>query len=455
MAIKREFGKEQPFIPAGIFKIRLPLLHFKWEWSECIQAIIMCATCLGAIPILESVLEIPYDIAWSMVIINGAGYMLHYVLGDPVVPGWITPAIPLVSAFLMKAGVAGPERNRYLIALQLEVSGAFLIMGVTGLAKKVIKWIPSSLKAGILLGAGMSAVLGEFSATGRFLKYPVTLTVGVIIAFYVLFSARFQYMKQQSKFCKIIGNFGMLPALIVAIIIGPIMKELPPPGLVLGSIVKIPDFSGIIQTLSPLGPTGFPGAVNFAKAFPVAIMVYIIAFGDFVSTDAMIGRAEISRDDEHIDLNANRSNIICFLRNGIQAIICPYVPLCGPLWAAVTASVSERYRTTGREGMDSIFSGVGTFRTMTFISVALYPIAEFVRPILPAALALTMIVQGYVCGDIAMEEAKTPVERGVATVMAGILIQQGAGWGLLAGVVLHLLCGAGKIAKRKERVDEE
>jgi hypothetical protein len=85
---------------------------------------------------------------------------------------------------------------------------------------------------------------------------------------------------------------------------------------------------------------------------------------------------------------------------------------------------------------------------MTFFSVALYPIAEFVRPILPAALALTMIVQGYVCSDIAMEEAKTPVERGIAGVMAGVLMTKGAAWGLATGIILYLLCGKGKISKR-------
>ena len=68
MAMTRKYGEEQPYIPLGIFKVRLPFIHYRWEISECLQAVLMCATCLGAIPILESVLGIPYEIAWSMVI---------------------------------------------------------------------------------------------------------------------------------------------------------------------------------------------------------------------------------------------------------------------------------------------------------------------------------------------------------------------------------------------------
>ncbi len=82
----RKNGGEQPYIPAGIFKVRFPFIHYKWEWSE------MCATCLGAIPILTEVLGVSFELAWSMVIINGLLYSVHALLGDPVVPGWITPS---------------------------------------------------------------------------------------------------------------------------------------------------------------------------------------------------------------------------------------------------------------------------------------------------------------------------------------------------------------------------
>ena len=166
MALKRENGAEQPYIPAGIFKIRLPFIHYRWEISECLQAILMCATCLGAIPVLQDVLGVPYEVAWSMVIINGFFYNMHSLLGDPVVPGWITPAIPLVTAFLTLSE-QGPDRTQTMIALQLMVGLIFLFMGITGLASKIIGAIPDAIKAGILVGAGFSAIMGEFKEGGR------------------------------------------------------------------------------------------------------------------------------------------------------------------------------------------------------------------------------------------------------------------------------------------------
>lgn len=436
MAMHRQDGAEQPYIPAGIFKIRIPFIHYRWELSECLQAILMCATCLGAIPVLQEVLGVPYEVAWSMVIINGFFYNMHSLLGDPVVPGWITPALPLVTAFLTLTE-QGPARVQSMIALQLLVGIIFLFMGITGLASKLIGAIPNAIKAGILIGAGFSAIAGEFGATGRASLYPITVLIGAIVAYFLLFSVLFKKMKKNSKLWYAVGNFGMLPAIIVAVIIGPISGELPAPPLVLGSIIKIPEFGAIMSTLSPFS-IGFPSISQFIAAIPTAIAVYIIAFGDFVSSVEMIGAADEIRTDEKIDVNPNRSNLICALRNIVQAIICPYPTLCGPLWAAVTAAVAERYKD-GRKSMDSIFSGVGTFRWMTFLCVALVPIASFVQPILPAALSCTLIVQGFVCCQIGLGMIHDNAEFGLAGVMAAVLATKGAAWGLAVGVILYVL----------------
>lgn len=441
MAMIRKHGEEQPYIPFGIFKIRLPFIHYRWEISECLQAILMCATCLGAIPVLESVLGVPYEIAWSMVIINGLLYTLHSILGDPVVPGWITPAIPLVTAFLTLSE-QGVDRIHSLIALQLLVAFIFLFMGITGLAQKVIDFVPISIKAGILLGAGISAIMGEFTSGGRFELYPLTVGVSSLFAYYLIFSDRFKRLKKGSTFYQFVGNFGMLPAVILSVILGPLTKELPAPIFELGSIIKIPDIGIIINTLTPFG-IGFPNLSDFIAAIPTAIMVYIIAFGDFVSSDALIKEADRIRQDEKIDFNANRSNLISGIRNFIEAFISPYPTLCGPLWAAVTAAVGERYKE-GRKSMDSIFSGVGTFRWMTFICVALVPVASFVRPILPAALSTTLIVQGFVCGRIAMDEVESGTDKGITAVMAAVLALKGASWGLVAGILLYIVCSDSK-----------
>ena len=171
----RKYGEEQPYWKAGIFKIRLPFVHYKWSVPEMVQAVFMCATCLGAIPVLQEVLGVSYGVALSMVIINGFFYNLHVLLGDPVVPGWITPAIPIITAFLTDGYEMGPERTQALIAMQLILGLIFLVFGITGIGGKMVHLVPNSVKAGVLMGGGLAAIIGEMGETGRFWTYPILL----------------------------------------------------------------------------------------------------------------------------------------------------------------------------------------------------------------------------------------------------------------------------------------
>lgn len=433
---RREYGQEQPYFPLGPFKVRLPFIHYKWEWPEALQALLMCSTCLGAIPVLTEVLGVPFEIAWSMVIINGFLYSLHCLLGDPVVPGWVTPAVPLVISFLGNYAI-GVERIQALIAMQLILGVIFLIMGITGLAGKLMGIIPNSIKAGILLGAGVAAVFGEFKMGGRFGIYPISIVIGGVLAYLILFSEGFAALKKKNKFCAAVGKYGMVSAIIVAVIVGPLVAEIPMPQIEIGTFIKLPDFAGLIKTVSPFG-VGFPAVSLFISAIPMAIIAYIIAFGDFITTEALIGEADEIRQDEKIDFNSNRSNLISGIRNIIMALIAPYTQLCGPLWAAVTAAISQRYKE-GREQMDSIFSGAGTFRWMTFVGVSLVPIVSLLEPVLPIALSLTMLVQGYICTRLAMVICKNDTDRGIAGVMGAVLAAKGAAWGLGVGILLHLV----------------
>lgn len=226
---------------------------------------------------------------------------------------------------------------------------------------------------------------------------------------------------------------------------------MPFPNIEVGSFIKIPEFSNILRQVSVFG-VGFPNIDLFVKAIPMAIMVYIIAFGDFVTSGALLKEADRVRTDEKIDFNSNRSNLISGIRNLIQGILIPYVPLCGPLWAAVSAAVFERYKE-GREGMDSVYSGVGTFRWMTFICVSIVPIVSLVQPTLPVALSLTLLVQGFVCTRLAMTICKDHIDMGIAGVMAAVIAVKGAAWGLGVGIILFLLLV--RIKERKIELMEE
>lgn len=339
----RKYGEEQPYWKAGIFKIRLPFVHYKWSVPEMVQAVFMCATCLGAIPVLQEVLGVSYGVALSMVIINGFFYNLHVLLGDPVVPGWITPAIPIITAFLTDGYEMGPERTQALIAMQLILGLIFLVFGITGIGGKMVHLVPNSVKAGVLMGGGLAAIIGEMGETGRFWTYPISITVGVLVAYFCLFSPIWANLRRKYKAIDLIGKFGMLPAIIIGVVLGPIVKEIAVPAVQLWPLIKIPEFGNIWNQLSPFA-IGWPSAATWIAAIPTAIVVYIIAFGDFVTSEELLRSADEVRQDEKIDFNANRSNVISGIRNVAMALCCPYTQTCGPLWAAVTAAVSQRYK---------------------------------------------------------------------------------------------------------------
>ena len=100
----RKNGEEQPFWPAGPFKIRLPFVHYRWEFAEMVQALIMFVVSLAMIPLLEKYLGVPYDVALAYVVVCGIGFMLPALLGVPLVPGWITPGIPVGYPFDLCVG---------------------------------------------------------------------------------------------------------------------------------------------------------------------------------------------------------------------------------------------------------------------------------------------------------------------------------------------------------------
>ena len=172
MAIERAYGAEHPFWKAGPFKIRLPFIHYRWEFPEMVQGLFMFVVSLGMIPLLTKYLGMPYEAALAGCVIAGIGYLLPALMGVPLVPGWITPAIPVVLLYLQNFE-PGPEAVRAMFALQLEVFIIFLFLGLTGLGDKLVKLIPNSLKAGIIIGAGIAAMMGELKVGGRIDATPI------------------------------------------------------------------------------------------------------------------------------------------------------------------------------------------------------------------------------------------------------------------------------------------
>ena len=196
---------------------------------------------------------------------------------------------------------------------------------------------------------------------------------------------------------------------------------------------------------------GFPDISMWINAIPLVISIYIIAFGDFLTAEVLIRDADDVRKDEKIDFNPSRSNILSAIRNFVEGLFCPQATLAGPLWGAGTIAVAERYKA-GREEMDSIHSGMGTLKLAMVIGIFILPLMSIFTPVSPILVSLTLFVQGFASGYIAMDMVKTREERGCAVIMGVATGFVGAAVGLIIGIVLHFLIG---IDKKRVKVLEE
>lgn len=438
--------KELPYIPLGPFQWRIPGIHYRIEKVEFFQGIILGATALSSIPYMTDCLGLPYELAWSCVIIEVFLYMLHGWLGDPVVPGWITPTLPFTLVFL-EGFEQGPERIQALIAVQLLVAFLFIFMGITKLADRFVRLVPASVKGGILLAAPITVIQGQLAEDSQLMIAPVATLVGTFLLAFLSFSPFCEKKRKTIKILDVMAKYGNLFPYLLAMLIGILLKELSYPELELGTIIRIPDFGEIFNTVS-IFAVGVPSLSVFLKAVPLALICYVLAFGDFVTSETLVKEAQESRDDEYIDFNSSRSNLISGLRNLILGIFAPFPPLSGPLWVGMTVSVAMRYRE-GEKAMKSLIGGMSSFRMATFLSVILIPIVSFMKPIMGVGSAITLLFQAYVCARIGMEYCKSNTDKSIAGVMAAVLAFKGSGWALLVGILMNLALSNMDFQKKK------
>ena len=431
---QQDLGVEAPYWPVGPFKVRLPFIHYRFEISDYMQGLLMCAVDLAAIPLMTEFLGMPFEVALAVVILNGLLYLTHHLLGDPVVPGWITPAIPLLMAYCSQFP-EGPERVHALIAFQLMLGGFSIGLGMTGMARKVVSLVPSALKAGIIMGAGLSAVVTVFKEGGRFDAFPWTISIAIGIAFYLVFSIHFQELKKRNRFWWNFAKLGIFPIILLAVIVAPIFGEAPWPSIEWG--ISQPDFVTLFNEYTVFG-LGMPPLMMFITAIPTVFAAYLVVFGDVLGAKAILGEADHVRRDEKVDFNPDRSHLIFGGRNAFMSIFGPDVAMCGPQWSAMQVVITERFKG-GAKAMKSIYGGVGSFRWGTNTGLLLLPVVTLVQPILGVALALTLLIQGYVSVRLGIMEARSQRDLGIAGVIGAVLAIKGAGWAFAIGLGLCLL----------------
>ncbi|MEM7351002.1 MAG: hypothetical protein AAF657_09370 [Acidobacteriota bacterium] len=454
---QREYGDVQPGIHWGPFTLRIPFVHVRGEWPELVQGLMVAgATGLAIVPLYMSSFGMSFEMAVALCILQG---MLitsgPIVFGEPFCPGWLTPALPLVLREALVHTSIG-ERTDFVNAVVLMVAALFLFFGISGLGSLFLRWVPRVMQAGIILGAGMSALYGELTARGgeasRIERYPVSILLAVGVSMLLLFSLPLERLKQRLTWLRNLAALGIAPGFFLALLVGPWFGEFEfstlralffdeQGGWIFGwgDIVFWPDFAGLWSGYSPLA-IGFPAFEVFLQALPLALAAYIIGFGDMITGRAVLADAADARPDETIPFDERRTHLTLGIRNAVQTLLAgPFFPLHGPLWTGVMVVVAERYRR-GREAMDSIYGGIFSYYVYGIPILFFFrPMVELLRPVLEVAFSLTLILTGFACAYVALAMVKTRVERGLAVMIGMVVTVYSTAWGLGAGLVMTVL----------------
>lgn len=439
----RKNGEEQPYISLGLFKLRLPFIHWEWEFPEMIQAMVVFVTGAAAVAYLEDLFGLSFEVALSIVVVHEALYLVNNLLGDPLIGGWITPAVPLICIYLLQN--SGADRIWALLSLELNLAILFIVLGFTGLAGKLVDLCPRSLKAGILVGSSFAACLGKYGfmplkdGGAGFWANPISFSIGVLLALFLIFSYGFGKLRFTSnlKIVKLLTKAGFVPALLIAGVVGMAVGEISLPTLDFSRIIfnPIPGLQWVSEHFSLLG-VGLPPLHIYVTSIPMAIACYLIAFGDIVSGTAIIKEARAYRQDEKVDMNTNRTHVCCGIRNLVECLFSPTCTMSGPIWSAMNITVNERYKS-GQNNMYSIFGGACTFNATKVICCLIVPFMALVKPFLFLAMEMTWMIQAFGCFYVGLNMCRTNVERGVAGLTGGaIAVCPNPSVGLMIGVVL-------------------
>lgn len=430
----------------GPFTLRIPLVHYRVEWPELLQGITVgSATGLAVVPLYAEHFGMPFETAIALVVLQTLVICSSFLLfGEPYAPGWLTPALPLVLAAAV-AFPAGRERAEFVNAVVLLTGLVFLLFGLTGLGKIFLRLVPRVLRATIILGAGLSAIYGEFVPRSggrppRLDAFTVSILAAVGLSLLLMFSKPLEPWKARYPWLRVVASMGIAPGFFVGAFAGWAAGELrfDEFSAYSGPLVFWPDFSGLGANFSVLG-MGLPSVTAFAHAVPLALVAYLVGFTDIITGTAILQDAVRDRPNDPIPFDNRRTHLALGLRNTSIALIGgPFFPLQGPLWAGAMIVVAERYRR-GKQEMQSIFSGVGSYYVLGIPwAYFIAPLLVLLRPTLDIAFSLTLLLTGFACAYVALAMLHERIERGIALLAAVTIMHFSLTTGLLVGVALTL-----------------
>lgn len=436
----REHGHEQSGLHWGPFTARIPFCHIRVEWPELLQGLLVgSVTGIACIPILTDYLGLTFNTAVAFLIVQSILIASAILLfGEPFAPGWITPAFPLVLALLESTSGTSTDRLHCMTSLCITFAVLLGLLGVSGLGQKLVEQLPCSLRAGILLGAGLAAYKRVFidDFTRFFGEVPWSTTVAITLSLLVAFSVPFRNWAQGKHGLASLIRLGLLPGFLGAGITGPLMGEFSY-HLDMDLTLSLPPFEEMLRCVSPF-TIGWPGMQEWAAALPLALITYTLLFSDLVTGTEILRSAQVFRPDEKVTIDANRTHLSVAVRNLISALVCPLFSTQGCLWTAAQVIVVERWKL-GRREMDSIHGGLASYYVMGIpILYFIAPLVLALKPLAAPALAMTLVLTGYACTSLALSLPRTASERGAAVLTAILLAVFPAWIALPLGIVVVL-----------------
>ncbi len=434
----------------GACTTRVPFLHTRLYWTQFLQGVFVAsATGLALVPVMTSLFGLSFEEAVAASIIHSLLLTSSPVLfGEPYAPGWITPALPLVLAFVIGNFTEPVERWQAMAALSVNFAAICIFLGITGFGRRFVHWLPDVLKAGIILGAAIAALKRVFvdDAERFLLQQPVATTAACVICLAITFSAPLQKLKDRYRWLALLGALGLLPGFLVAALVGPLFGEVQ---YDLQWGVLVPPFASLWDKVSPFA-IGWPDVSMFLTCLPLAMVAYVIVFGDLVTGNEVLREAAADRKDEHVDINPTRSHLTLGIRNVLMALFAPFFPTQGILWTGVHVTIVQRWRQ-GPANMDSLHSGIASYYLMGVPFIFCFmPLLTGVKPLMGIALSLTLVLTGFACAYVAMAIPKEPAERGTV-LLIGVALASFSPWlGLLIAVVATLVLVGWKVPQKEQ-----
>ncbi|MFT5573873.1 MAG: hypothetical protein ACI9FR_002809 [Cryomorphaceae bacterium] len=447
MRSKRPEGEVQPGVKWGPFTMRIPLIHLRFSLADMLQGLAVAgATGLALVPYFMALLGLDFEEAVVMAMFHSILISFSWMFfGDPYAPGWLTPAIPFVVAFITAPAYVDDHTSQFqaMTALSLNFALILIVLGVTGLGARLIKVVPNVFKGGIILGAAIAAFLRvtkDGDAANVFQSAPIAGTLGVFVCLVFAFSKPLQALAAKNGLLAKILGFGLLPGFVIAGIVGIFTGEFE--YNIRWEFLDVASAStSLWAKASPLA-IGWPPVSTFLASFPLALITYILFFGDVITGNEMIEQAQKTRSDEKLELNSSRAHIATGIRNVLMGIMAPFFGTQGVLWTGIQVILLKRW-SQGREKVDSVFDSIGSFYAfgLPFLFIFL-PLVTLLEPLLPLALAVTLILTAFACATLALSLVDDATERGAMLITAMSFSVFEPWLGLLVGIItVAALCG--------------